>query len=127
MIAGKTAASIDNFASEVAQFDIDVVLIDQHFGLVLESKHGTDLVREIRALDLAAGKRRLIYIISANDTQADIEAYLAAGADGHVAKSITGLELRARVCKDAAAQPRFQGRIAPAPEKESRIHAQVTH
>ena len=82
--------------------------------MVLEAKYGTDLVREIRASDLAQGKVRLIYIISANDTREDIETYLEAGADGHVTKSITGLELRIRVCEDADAQPRFQGRLVTA-------------
>ena len=95
MIAGDTAASIESFAFGVVHLDIDVVLIDQHFGLVLESKLGTDLVREIRALDLAEGKSRLVYIISANDTRADIENYLDAGADGERAHGELGAAVSA--------------------------------
>jgi len=114
-IAGATAASIESFAFGVTHLDIDVVLVDQHFGPVLESTLGTDLVREIRGADLAAGMRRLIYIMSENDTREDTERYLGAGADGHLAKSITGLALRTRICEDAAAQPRFQGRVVAAP------------
>jgi DNA-binding NarL/FixJ family response regulator len=82
---------------------------------VHETKVGTDLVREIRAIDAARGARRLIYIVSANDSPDQLEDYARSGADGHIPKTTSGLQLRRRVYKEASGLRRFQGRVVDLP------------
>ncbi|KAJ1449634.1 hypothetical protein M885DRAFT_534956 [Pelagophyceae sp. CCMP2097] len=112
ILAGDTMESIDEFARVVCDADVDVVFTDQHFSPVHHTKAGTDIVREIRALDAAAGRPpRLIFVASGNDSPEDAAAYLAAGADGSLSK-ISSTQLRHLIELHATtAHPRFQARV----------------
>jgi len=55
VVAGDTRESIDGFAQAVCDADVDVVFADQYFAPVHHTVAGTDVVREIRARDAAAG------------------------------------------------------------------------
>ena len=113
IVAGETHASIEAFPQTVFKDDTDVIFVDQNFGDVHQTKVGTDLVREIRALDREDGcPRRLIFVVSANDAPDDLILYLAAGADGHISKNTSIKQIRVEVCRIASDSDRFQGRVA---------------
>ncbi|KAJ1457567.1 hypothetical protein M885DRAFT_515164, partial [Pelagophyceae sp. CCMP2097] len=113
VVAGDTRESIDDFARVVCDADVDVVFADQHFAPVHHTKAGTDIVREIRARDAAAGRPpRLVFISSGNDSREDAAAYVQAGADGSLSK-ISLPQLKLILEKHATtAHPRFEGRVA---------------
>ena len=113
IVVGETHASIESFPQIVVDTDVDVVFIDQNFGDVHQTKVGTDLVREVRALDIALGNpHRLIFVVSANDAPDDLALYRVAGADGYVSKSASVKQMRVKVCQLASESDRFQGRVA---------------
>ena len=112
VVAGETHGSIESFPKAVVSADSDVLFVDQNFGDIHQTKVGTDLVRAIRALDLAADNPpRLIFLVSANDAPNDILAYCAAGADGHIAKTSSYEEIRMQVLRLASNSNRFRGRV----------------
>ena len=109
IVAGETHASFNSFPQSAVDVDADV---DQNFGVTNPTKAGTDLVRAIRALDLAAGNpHRLILINSANDGPGDLALYRAASADAHVSNSISVKSLHMQVCRLASSSGRFRGRV----------------
>jgi CheY-like chemotaxis protein len=108
--AGSTCASIDSFARMAVSINADAVFIDQHFGVIHDTKLGTDITREIRWIDGNATSR-LIFIISADNSPEDIRVYLEAGADCHVEKTISSAELRGLVCQLAVNIPRLRARL----------------
>jgi len=119
VLAGESHDSIEAFPRACIAADVDVVFVDQHFGSVHATKVGTDLVREIRAHDRAAGvPDRLIFVVSANDAPDDLVQYRAAGASGQLSKSITIRRLHARICQMASTEPRFKGRVVRVSQPE---------
>mmetsp|Transcript_34176 Transcript_34176/g.119506 ORF Transcript_34176/g.119506 Transcript_34176/m.119506 type:complete len:961 (+) Transcript_34176:83-2965(+) len=133
ILAGESHDSIDAFPRTIISADVDVIFVDQHFGSVHGTKVGTDLVREIRAHDRAAGvPDRLIFVVSANDAPDDLAFYHAAGSSGTLSKSISVQNLHSRICHLASTEPRFEGRVlrgsAPAsnvlgsPRQMPRVH-----
>lgn len=120
VLAGETQASVESFPQCAVDSDADVVLIDQHFGQAHATKLGTDLVREIRAIDAHHDHPpRLIFVISADDSPDDVLRYQAAGADGHVSKTVSIEQLRAQICQPAVLMPRFNTRITHDPSAKT--------
>ncbi|ENZ81779.1 MULTISPECIES: ATP-binding protein [Caulobacter] len=65
--------------------DYDIVLMDIHMPVM----DGVEAARAIRALEIAEGRARTpIVAVTANALAHQVEGYLAAGMDGHVAKPI---------------------------------------
>jgi CheY-like chemotaxis protein len=65
--------------------DYDIVLMDIHMPVM----DGVEAARAIRALEIAEGRTRTpIVAVTANALAHQVEGYLAAGMDGHVAKPI---------------------------------------
>jgi DNA-binding NarL/FixJ family response regulator len=101
LIKGQTYAEIDGFVETVLQEDADVVFLDQNYGNVHDSLRGTDILKAIRSADEASkSPRRLIYVISANDSIDDLEHYMASGADGHISKNASADSIRAVLRRD---------------------------
>ncbi|WP_233243271.1 ATP-binding protein [Caulobacter sp. HMWF025] len=72
----------------------DVILMDIHMPVM----DGVEAARAIRALERAQGRRRTpIIAVTANALAHQVEGYLAAGMDGHVAKPIEITKLYAAI------------------------------
>jgi len=72
----------------------DIVLMDIHMPVM----DGVEAARAIRALEIAHGRRRTpIVAVTANALAHQVEGYLAAGMDGHVAKPIEITKLYAAI------------------------------
>ncbi|KAJ1444979.1 hypothetical protein M885DRAFT_579996 [Pelagophyceae sp. CCMP2097] len=111
LVAGDTRESIDEFARVVCAADVDVVFTDQHFAPIHHTMAGTDIVREIRARDAAAGRSpRLVFVASGNDSPEDTATYVEAGADGSLSK-ISSPQLKILLERHATtAHSRFEAR-----------------
>jgi CheY-like chemotaxis protein len=107
LVAGMTRDSVEDFPRAVVANDVDVVFIDQNFGNVCADLVGTDLVEAIRALDDAATQpqaKRLVFIVSANDSADDFKRYKISGADDGLAKgAVTRSGIEQLLRKHAAA------------------------
>jgi signal transduction histidine kinase/ActR/RegA family two-component response regulator len=73
------------------QRDFDLVLMDAH----MPRMDGVEALRLLRDQERQSGVRRLIYMLTANVFDADVQRYLAAGADGVLKKPIELAELYA--------------------------------
>lgn len=80
------------------QSDFDLVLMDAH----MPRMDGVEALRLLREQERQSGVRRLIYMLTANVFDADVQRYLAAGADGVLKKPIELVELYA--CLEEAEQ-----------------------
>lgn len=80
------------------QSDFDLVLMDAH----MPRMDGVEALRLLRDQERQSGVRRLIYMLTANVFDADVQRYLAAGADGVLKKPIELVELYA--CLEEAEQ-----------------------
>jgi CheY-like chemotaxis protein len=85
---GAEVASVENGAEAVAAVGaegFDLILMD----LKMPVMDGLSAIAAIREAELAEGRaRRPIVVLSANTAAEDVEASLAAGADGHLGKPI---------------------------------------
>jgi two-component system, sensor histidine kinase len=85
-------------AWKAAKFDI--VLMDIH----MPGMDGVEAARAIRALETSEGRQRTpIVAVTANALAHQVEGYLAAGMDGHVAKPIEVTKLYAAIEQAVAA------------------------
>jgi len=85
-------------AWKAAKFDI--VLMDIH----MPGMDGVEAARAIRALEASEGRQRTpIVAVTANALAHQVEGYLAAGMDGHVAKPIEVTKLYAAIEQAVAA------------------------
>ena len=82
-------------------------------------KWGTDVIREIRALDRAAAQKsdlspvkRLVFVISANDSPEDAKLYLSSSTGGHVPRNSTLRDLRVKIGEHASHDARRLHRLA---------------
>lgn len=73
------------------QGDFDLVLMDAH----MPRMDGVEALRLLRDQERQSGVRRLVYMLTANVFDADVQRYLAAGADGVLRKPIELAELYA--------------------------------
>ncbi len=92
---------VDDGAEAVAaatRGDFDLVLMDAH----MPRMDGVEALRLLRDQERQSGVRRLIYMLTANVFDADVQRYLAAGADGVLKKPIELVELYA--CLEEAEQ-----------------------
>jgi two-component system, sensor histidine kinase len=89
------------------QGDFDLVLMDAH----MPRMGGVEALRLLREQERQSGVRRLVYMLTANVFDADVQRYLAAGADGVLRKPIELVELYA--CLEEAEQIAYAPTAGP--------------
>jgi signal transduction histidine kinase/AmiR/NasT family two-component response regulator len=89
----------------------DIVLMDIHMPVM----DGVEAARIIRALEVSEGRKRIpIVAVTANALIHQVEGYLAAGMDGHVAKPIEVTKLYDAIETAVAAARREGAKVAAA-------------
>ncbi|TCS10193.1 ATP-binding protein [Caulobacter sp. BK020] len=89
----------------------DIVLMDIHMPVM----DGVEAARTIRALEVSEGRKRIpIVAVTANALVHQVEGYLAAGMDGHVAKPIEVTKLYDAIETAVAAARREGAKVAAA-------------
>jgi len=89
----------------------DIVLMDIHMPVM----DGVEAARIIRALEVGEGRKRIpIVAVTANALVHQVEGYLAAGMDGHVAKPIEVTKLYDAIETAVAAARRDGAKVAAA-------------
>jgi len=89
----------------------DIVLMDIHMPIM----DGVEAARTIRALEISEGRKRTpIVAVTANALVHQVEGYMAAGMDGHVAKPIEVTKLYDAIESAVAASRRDTAKVAAA-------------
>jgi signal transduction histidine kinase/AmiR/NasT family two-component response regulator len=89
----------------------DIVLMDIHMPVM----DGVEAARTIRALEISDGRKRIpIVAVTANALVHQVEGYMAAGMDGHVAKPIEVTKLYDAIETAVAAARREGAKVAAA-------------
>jgi CheY-like chemotaxis protein len=89
----------------------DIVLMDIHMPVM----DGVEAARAIRALEVSEGRKRIpIVAVTANALVHQVEGYMAAGMDGHVAKPIEVTKLYDAIETAVAAARREGSKVAAA-------------
>ncbi|CAN7584266.1 ATP-binding protein [Caulobacter sp. LjRoot300] len=89
----------------------DIVLMDIHMPVM----DGVEAARTIRALEVGEGRKRIpIVAVTANALVHQVEGYMAAGMDGHVAKPIEVTKLYDAIETAVAAARREGAKVAAA-------------
>ncbi|HWW27005.1 MAG TPA: ATP-binding protein [Caulobacter sp.] len=89
----------------------DIVLMDIHMPVM----DGVEAARTIRALEIGEGRKRIpIVAVTANALVHQVEGYMAAGMDGHVAKPIEVTKLYDAIETAVAAARREGAKVAAA-------------
>ncbi len=89
----------------------DIVLMDIHMPVM----DGVEAARTIRALEVSEGRKRVpIVAVTANALVHQVEGYMAAGMDGHVAKPIEVTKLYDAIETAVAAARRDGSKVAAA-------------
>jgi signal transduction histidine kinase/AmiR/NasT family two-component response regulator len=89
----------------------DIVLMDIH----MPAMDGVEAARTIRALEVSEGRKRIpIVAVTANALVHQVEGYMAAGMDGHVAKPIEVTKLYDAIETAVAAARREGAKVAAA-------------
>jgi signal transduction histidine kinase/ActR/RegA family two-component response regulator len=89
----------------------DIVLMDIHMPVM----DGVEAARTIRALEVGEGRKRIpIVAVTANALVHQVEGYMAAGMDGHVAKPIEVTKLYDAIETAVAAARREGSKVAAA-------------
>jgi CheY-like chemotaxis protein len=78
----------------------DVVLMD----VMMPEMDGLAALTELRRLELTTGQHMLVLMVTAHAMTGDRERFLAAGADGYVAKPISGGALQSEISRVRALQ-----------------------
>ncbi len=77
------------------QEDFDVVLMD----VMMPEMDGLAALAELRQREQNTGRHMLVLMVTAHAMTGDRERFLAAGADGYVAKPISGAALQAEIAR----------------------------
>ena len=89
----------------------DIVLMDIHMPVM----DGVEAARTIRSLEVSEGRKRIpIVAVTANALVHQVEGYMAAGMDGHVAKPIEVTKLYDAIETAVAAARRDSSKVAAA-------------
>jgi CheY-like chemotaxis protein len=100
---GHTVEVADNGRHALDMLDknrYDVVLMD----VMMPEMDGLAALTELRRLELTTGQHMLVLMVTAHAMTGDRERFLAAGADGYVAKPISGGALQSEISRVRALQ-----------------------
>jgi PAS domain S-box-containing protein len=100
---GHTVEVADNGRHALDMLDknrYDVVLMD----VMMPEMDGLAALIELRRRELSTGQHMLVLMVTAHAMTGDRERFLAAGADGYVAKPISGAALQSEIARVRALQ-----------------------
>lgn len=101
---GHTVEVADNGRHALNMLDknrYDVVLMD----VMMPEMDGLAALTELRRREQTTGQHMLVLMVTAHAMTGDRERFLAAGADGYVAKPISGAALQSEIARVRALQP----------------------